>query len=129
MNPEKLLDITFDCECGRSHEVPVRSIIYSDDAMERLPEVLGPFVNNRSIVIVADKRTWAIAGERAKKILKKTGWSVNNIIIPDIPRKIAAKMDGIDFVFTNKRRWQIPRIIIPIDAMIADIVYSGSTLS
>jgi glycerol-1-phosphate dehydrogenase [NAD(P)+] len=83
MNPEKLLDITFDCECGRSHEVPVRSIIYSDDAMERLPEVLGPFVNNRSIVIVADKRTWAIAGERAKKILKKTGWSVNNIIIPD----------------------------------------------
>jgi glycerol-1-phosphate dehydrogenase [NAD(P)+] len=83
MNLEKLLDTTFDCECGQSHEVPVRSIIYAEDATERLPEVLGSFMNGRRIVLVADKRTRAIAGERAKEILEQAGWSVQNIIVPD----------------------------------------------
>jgi len=83
MKPEKLLDTTFDCECGRSHEVPVRSIIYAEDAIVRLPEVLNSFVNGRRIVHVADKRTWAIAGKRAKEALEQTGWSVHDIILPD----------------------------------------------
>ena len=83
MNLEKLLDTTFDCECGRSHKVPIRSIIYAEDAMERLPEVLGSLVSGRRIVLVVDKRTWAIAGERAKEALGQTGWSVHKIIVPD----------------------------------------------
>ena len=62
MNPEKLLDTTFDCECGRNHKVPVRNIVYEEDAVERLPEVLGSLASGRRIVLVADKRTWAIAG-------------------------------------------------------------------
>ena len=83
MNPEKLLDTAFDCECGRNHEVPVRSIIYAKDATARLPEVLGSFVSGRRIVLVADKRTWAIAGEQAKDALEHTGWSVLDVIVLD----------------------------------------------
>ena len=83
MNPEKMLDTTFDCECGRSHKVPIRSIIYAEDALVRLPEVLGSLVSGRRIVLVADKRTRAIAGERAKEALEQTGWSVHDIIVPD----------------------------------------------
>jgi glycerol-1-phosphate dehydrogenase [NAD(P)+] len=83
MNPEQLLDTTFDCECGRSHKVPIRDIIYDEDALMRLPEVLGSLVNGRRIVLVADKRTWAIAGELAKETIEQTGWSVHDIIVPD----------------------------------------------
>ena len=83
MNPEKLLDTTFDCECGRSHKVPIRSIIYTEDATERLPDVLSSLVGGRRIVLVADKRTRTIAGERAKEVLEQTGWSVHDIIVPD----------------------------------------------
>jgi glycerol-1-phosphate dehydrogenase [NAD(P)+] len=83
MNPENLLDTTFDCECGRSHKVPIRSIIYAEDAIERLPEVLGSLVSGRHVVLVADKRTRAIAGERAKEALEQKGWSVHDIIVPD----------------------------------------------
>jgi len=83
MNPEKLLDTTFDCECGRSHKIPIRSIIYAEDALVRLPEVLGSLSSGRRIVLVADQRTWVIAGERAKEALEQTGWSVHDIIIPD----------------------------------------------
>jgi len=83
MNPEKLLDTTFDCECGRSHKVPIKSIIYAENAMEHLSEVLDSFVSGRRIILVADKRTWAIAGERAKDALERAGWSVHEIIVPD----------------------------------------------
>jgi len=83
MNPEKLLDTTFDCECGRNHKVPIKSITYTEDAMERLPEVLGSLVSGRRIVLVADKRTRAIAGERAKKALEQASCSVHEIIVPD----------------------------------------------
>ena len=83
MNPDKLLDTTFDCECGRSHKVPVKSIVYSEDAMERLPEVLDSLAGGRRIVLVADKRTHEIAGERAKVILEQAGWSVHVIIVAD----------------------------------------------
>ncbi|MBN2594876.1 MAG: iron-containing alcohol dehydrogenase, partial [Sedimentisphaerales bacterium] len=83
MNLEKLLDTAFDCECGRNHKVPIRSIIYAEDAIERLPKAMGSLVSGRRIVLVADKRTWGIAGELAKEILGQAGWSVQNIIVSD----------------------------------------------
>jgi glycerol-1-phosphate dehydrogenase [NAD(P)+] len=86
MNPETLLNTTFDCECGRNHNIPVKSIIYAEDAIEHLPEMLGSLAGGRRIVLVADQRTWAIAGEQAKKTLEQANWSVNDIIIPDTNR-------------------------------------------
>jgi glycerol-1-phosphate dehydrogenase [NAD(P)+] len=102
MNPEKLLNANFDCECGRNHEVPIRSIIYAEDSLKRLPEVLGSLVSSRSIVLVADKRTWAIAGEQAKKALEQTGWSVSDIIVPDAG-KSGPVCDGATHAWLNDR--------------------------
>ncbi|MBN2315164.1 MAG: iron-containing alcohol dehydrogenase [Sedimentisphaerales bacterium] len=84
MSLEGLLDTTFDCECGRRHNVPVKRIIYSEDALERLPEVLSSIVSGRRIVLTADNRTWDIAGCNAEKILERAGWSTEHIIVPDI---------------------------------------------
>ena len=83
MNPEELLDTTFDCQCRRTHTVPVKKIIYEEDALEVLPEVLGGFVDSRSILIVVDRRTFSISGQDTCRILEKAGWSVHQIIIPD----------------------------------------------
>jgi glycerol-1-phosphate dehydrogenase [NAD(P)+] len=86
MNPKELLDTTFDCECGRSHNVPIRNLVYAEDALERLPEVLGSLVDGRRVVLVADQRTWDIAGERARHALEHSGWSAHHIIVPDADR-------------------------------------------
>lgn len=86
MNPKELLDTTFDCDCGRSHSVPVRELIYAEDALARLPDVLGSFADGRRVVLVADERTWDIAGRRAKEILERAGWSGGHIIVPDSSR-------------------------------------------
>jgi glycerol-1-phosphate dehydrogenase [NAD(P)+] len=83
MNPKELLDITFNCECGRSHKVPIRNLIYAEDALVHLPKVLGPFVEGRRIVLIADQRTWDIVGRHAQEALELTGWSVHHIIVPD----------------------------------------------
>jgi glycerol-1-phosphate dehydrogenase [NAD(P)+] len=83
MNLDKLLDTTFTCECGRSHKVPIRNIIYSEDAIVHLPNVLGSFVNERRVVLVADQRTFEILGRRIHEALEKTNWSVHQIIVPD----------------------------------------------
>jgi len=83
MSPEGLLDTTFDCECGRRHNVPTKKIVYSEDALERLPEVLSSLVNDRRIVLTADRRTWDIAGRNAEGILERAGWSTTPMIVPD----------------------------------------------
>jgi glycerol-1-phosphate dehydrogenase [NAD(P)+] len=83
MDIKDLLNTSFDCECGRRHNVPIRNIIYAEDALERLPNILGSFVDGRRVALVADQRTWDIAGERARDVLEHTGWSVNHIIVPD----------------------------------------------
>jgi glycerol-1-phosphate dehydrogenase [NAD(P)+] len=102
MNPEKLLDTTFDCECGRSHEVPIRSIIYAEDAAESLSEVLGSLVSGRNIILVVDKRTRAIAGERVKEALEQMGWSVHDIIVPDTD-KGGPICDDVTHTWLNER--------------------------
>lgn len=83
MKPKELLDTTFACECGRSHTIPIKRLVYAEDALERLPKVLGSFLGGRSIVLVADRRTWDIVGRIAKNALEQTGWSARHIIVPD----------------------------------------------
>ena len=68
MKLDALLDTDFDCECGRHHHVPVKHLIYAADALERLPEILGTFVDSRRVVLIADRRTWEIAGRHAETI-------------------------------------------------------------
>lgn len=111
MNPKELLDTTFDCKCGSSHKVPIRSIIYAEDTLARLPEVLGSFVSGRRIVLVADERTRAIAGERAKEALEQTGWSVHDIIVPDT--------DKGDPVCDDKSHARLNDLMPPADIALA----------
>ncbi|MCP4710665.1 MAG: sn-glycerol-1-phosphate dehydrogenase, partial [Planctomycetes bacterium] len=83
MNLSELLGSSFDCQCGHRHEVPVKKVIYAEDALEHLDEVLSAFVERRRCIIVADKRTWAVAGELAQTQLNRSGWEIQTIIIPD----------------------------------------------
>jgi glycerol-1-phosphate dehydrogenase [NAD(P)+] len=83
LKPQELLGTTFNCECGRSHHVPTERLIYAEDALEQVPEVLSALVDGRSVVLVADERTWDIAGRAARKSLEQNGWSARHIIVPD----------------------------------------------
>jgi len=83
MNSEELLDKTFNCECGRNHNVPVKKLIYSEDALGHLHRELTSFVDGRRIVLVADRRTFDTVGRKACETLEKSGWLVHSTIVPD----------------------------------------------
>jgi len=80
---EEILGRTFDCVCGRSHEVPVRHIVYSEGAIDSVPDILGGFATDRRAAVIADIRTWAVAGRRSAARLEEAGWLVTPLILPD----------------------------------------------
>lgn len=86
MKLSELLGAGFACDCGRTHRVPVRRLLYAAGAVDSLPEVLsdspggGPV---RRVAVVADTRTWDIGGERTRDVLRQAGLQVARIIVPD----------------------------------------------
>jgi glycerol-1-phosphate dehydrogenase [NAD(P)+] len=106
MNPEELLDTTFDCQCGRTHNVPVKKILYEENVLDVLPEVLGGLIDSRKILVVADSRTFSVAGRDACRILEKAGWLIQRIIIPDTDRGSAA----CDDITYNKLKDTAPSV-------------------
>jgi len=83
--PQYLLGKTFDCDCGRTHTVSLQALIYSPNALDRLPKLLTHAVPARSqLRIVADTRTYDAAGYRVEKVLKDN-WDTQTTIIRDGP--------------------------------------------
>ncbi len=83
MKLKELLGTTFTCGCGCSHAVSTRSLIYAENALDRISGVLGSLISGRNIVLVADVRTWELIGGSAREALEREGWSVPHIIVPD----------------------------------------------
>lgn len=84
---EELLGTTFECECGKTHTVPLRDVIYSEDGINRIPELLRRYTSGRTINVVADKRTYDVAGKAVEGNLNSAGWNVHRYVIPDPPQK------------------------------------------
>ncbi len=111
MNLAELLGTTFTCECGRSHHVATRRLVYAEDALEQLPGALAALVEGRRAVLVADERTWDVAGRAAGVTLEQNGWSVGRIIVPDT-RSGGPVCDGTTHAWLNE---QLP----PVDIVVA----------
>ena len=82
MELSKLLGTCFGCACGREHDLPVRRFVYEPGALEALPDCVGQEGAKR-VVVVADARTWHVAGERAYEALRRAGIEAARIIVPD----------------------------------------------
>jgi glycerol-1-phosphate dehydrogenase [NAD(P)+] len=83
MKPSDLLGKSFDCECGRRHTVPTEHLYYSSSAVDRLPEVARQYVARPDYLIIADERTYEIAGHLVEEALKNDGATVKCFIVPD----------------------------------------------
>ncbi|MBW1963124.1 MAG: iron-containing alcohol dehydrogenase [Deltaproteobacteria bacterium] len=81
--PESILGKSFECQCGRTHRVSIKAIIYSDDAYNQMMDILGREIFGRDATMLSDQRTYDIAGSKIVEILKQHGWSVESIVVPD----------------------------------------------
>jgi glycerol-1-phosphate dehydrogenase [NAD(P)+] len=84
--PLSLLNSTFQCSCGQTHTVPVKSVVYSEDACVQLPGIIREEIDGMSVTLLADERTMTIAGAEVEHILSSAGFSVKTCIVPDEPR-------------------------------------------
>ncbi len=80
---ESLFGKTFLCQCGRTHEVPVKVVHYAEDALLVLPEVFAPHTRGRSVILLSDVRTHEIAANEAASNLIRAGWQVESVVVPD----------------------------------------------
>ncbi len=72
---------SFECRCGRTHEVPVRRFCYKDSAFETAAEIFADILAEHKLyrsVVVADTRTWRICGQRITALM-----NAESIIVPD----------------------------------------------
>jgi len=74
---------TVQCRCGKQHTNPTRLIAYDEEAIAQLPTSLSEFTSGRRMALVADRRTFAVAGHGAEHTLGTGGWSVHTVIVPD----------------------------------------------
>ncbi len=76
--PEKI-----ECECGKTHFIPTRDIVYDNQVPDKIPDILGKFFAGKKIALLADTRTYEVLGSEISRRLKRSGWSVQEVIIPD----------------------------------------------
>ena len=68
-----------ECSCSRKfHQAPIEDIIVSEGAIHRLPQILK---NYKRIYLVADERTYAVAGELCEKVLDEAGMFSHKCIL------------------------------------------------
>jgi len=65
MNLHNLLGKSFDCKCGRRHELPIRKLIYRDSAINMLPRFIsgcGEHSPKRMVIVAAPRPAQRAAG-------------------------------------------------------------------
>ena len=73
MDISEMVDLDFDCSCGKHHTFPVHDIDIKKGAINDLPKIAAPFKDS-SILVVFDNNTYEVAGKKAVELLKANGF-------------------------------------------------------
>ncbi len=58
------------CSCGRTHDIRTGKVVVEPDVIGRIPELVPALVDAERILLVADQRTWEVAGARLAAALR-----------------------------------------------------------
>ena len=85
--PQLLRQDGFSCSCGRRHcALPLRYLDISDGALERLPEMLRPVVQDGTIFLITDERIESAAGQRTAALLERHRFEYRHICLHGSPK-------------------------------------------
>ncbi|MFO7814635.1 MAG: sn-glycerol-1-phosphate dehydrogenase [Halanaerobiales bacterium] len=80
---EKILNSTFECECGKKHHIDIKRILIEVGALAKLPSLLSNLTSKKKFLIISDLNTHNSAGRKAEVILTKHGYQVKELILKD----------------------------------------------
>ena len=81
MGIEEMPGYSFDCVCGKHHSVDMKHLLSGSGAVERLPEILEnyPENKNKTILVICDENTWKVGGEKTVSILENAGYKTKTV--------------------------------------------------
>jgi len=80
---KSFLGRSFQCQCGRVHNIPTKHLVYGEQAISIMPEILECQSAEKSIAIISDNKTYKVAGARIAESFRKANWSLIDIIVPE----------------------------------------------
>jgi glycerol-1-phosphate dehydrogenase [NAD(P)+] len=80
---EDLLGFAADCPCGRRHAVDLRHAAIRAGALDDLPDAARLAGAGSRTLVVCDRVTRGIAGDRAADLLRRDGGRVATLVVPD----------------------------------------------
>jgi glycerol-1-phosphate dehydrogenase [NAD(P)+] len=86
---------TIECNCGKTHHIDPKQVIYEGAALTRLQKVLSECTTGRQAVLLMDSRTRDVAGKTAARLLRDTDWQVSEIVVPDPARGTSPVCDDL----------------------------------
>ena len=77
----ELAGYSFDCECGRRHEVAIKKISVGSGVFDDIIEILKDS-GAKQVCLIADGNTMEVAGKRAQALLEAAGIPFHSILFP-----------------------------------------------
>ena len=83
INSDPLFGQNFVCDCGKSHCIYPRKVVYSEDIIAHLPELAVQFNCGNRLAVLADIRTREVAGAEVAAALSAEGYDVTSVLVED----------------------------------------------
>ena len=74
---------TFACECGKTHTIEPREVVYTHGAADEMPAICARAAAGRRVSVFMDARTRKVAGADVCRTLAEAGWQVAELLVPD----------------------------------------------
>ncbi|MBD3391897.1 MAG: iron-containing alcohol dehydrogenase [Chitinivibrionales bacterium] len=74
---------TIACECGKTHNIDPRIVVYSADAIGRIPALAGRFGRGMRVAVLMDARTEKVAGREICATLAGSGREIVEVRVAD----------------------------------------------
>lgn len=75
----------FSCVCGKTHQIQPKTVIYSEDAKEKVPSLVAELQLGERVDVLMDSRTREVAGRSLVEILNNAGLKATDVVVPDRP--------------------------------------------
>jgi glycerol-1-phosphate dehydrogenase [NAD(P)+] len=80
---KKLAGFSTACPCGKVHSIDTRHFIIRAGALRDVHQCVAGRFRGKSVGMVADKRTYSIAGQAVSELLRSVGYDVIRCIVAD----------------------------------------------
>ena len=84
MELTELLGSSFECRCGKRHAVPTEELLYREDALGSITRFIATYSSENSCLIIADARTYDVAGREIETVCAAGGARCGHFIVPDL---------------------------------------------